>query len=156
MCVFRVLQVVESALAEYGLTLGRLEKHYRLCLSADASGRNGAAAATLLHSKVRPTVVQGLLAWGVKNAQSASAAREHLHRVYRTSAATDGILKGISVCSGCVEAPERPLSARGDRATGPRAARGPLGSVEAAASPGGSEASAAVPCEPGRRRCCWP
>ena len=85
MCVFRVLQVLESGLADYGVTLGRLEKHYRVCLSADASGRKDAAAATLLHSQVRPTAVQGLLACGVKNAQSASAAREHLDRVYRIS-----------------------------------------------------------------------
>ena len=84
-----------------------------MCLSADSSGRKDAAAATLLHSQVRLTAVQGLLACGVKNAQSASAACEHLDRVYRTSGhrATDGILKGISVCTGCVEAPERPPSA---------------------------------------------
>ena len=96
------------------MTLGRIEKHYRVCLSADASGRKDAAAAILLHSQVRPTAVQGLLACGVKNAQSASAAREHWDRLYRTSghrAATDGILKGISVCTVCVEAPERPPSA---------------------------------------------
>ena len=110
MCVFRVLQVLESRLAEYGVTLGRLEKHYRVCLGADASGRKDAAAATLLHSQVRPNAVQGLLACDVRNAQSASAAREHLDRVYRTSGhrqATDGTLTGISVCTGCVEAPER-------------------------------------------------
>ena len=114
MCVFRVLQVLESALAEYWVTLRRLEKHYRVCLSADACGQKDAAAATLLHSQVHPTAVQGMLACGVKNAQSASAAREHLDWVYRTSghrAATDGILKGICVCTGCVEAPDRPPSA---------------------------------------------
>ena len=58
--------------------------------------------------------MQGLLACGVKSAQSASAAREHLDRVYRTSgqlAATHGILKGISVCTSGVHAPERPPSA---------------------------------------------
>ena len=37
------------------MTLGRLEKHYRVSLSADGSGRKDAAAATLLHSQVRPT-----------------------------------------------------------------------------------------------------
>ena len=148
MCVFRVLQVLESGLADYGVTLGRLEKHYRVCLSADANGRKDAAAATLLHSQVRLTAVQGLLACGVKNAQSASAARELLDRVYRTSGhrqATDGILKGFS-------AGEATHRARGDRRTGPGAARGPLGSAEGAAPPWGAEASAAVPCEPGRRR----
>ena len=91
------------------MTLGRLEKHYRVCLRA--SGRKDAAPVTPLHSQVRPAVVQGLLACGVKNAQSPWAAPEHLDRVYRTSghcAVTDGILKGISVCTGCVEAPERP------------------------------------------------
>ena len=74
MCVFRVLQDPDSALA-LGVTLGRLDKHYRVCLSADTNGRKDAAAATLLPSRVRPTAVQGLLACGLKNAQSASAAR---------------------------------------------------------------------------------
>ena len=92
------------------MTLGRLEKHYQVCLSADASGRKDAAAATLLHTQVRTTAMQGLLPCGVKNAQSASAAREQLDGAYRTSGhrqATDGIRKGISVCTGCVEARER-------------------------------------------------
>ena len=134
MCVFRVLQGLESGLAEYGVTLGRLERHYRVCLSVDASGRKDAAAATLLHGQVRPTAVQGLLACGVKNAQSASAAREHLDRVYRTSghrAATDGILKGISVCTSCVEAPERPPSAlAGTERGGPELHGVPLAAVK--------------------------
>ena len=85
-----------------------------MCLSAYTSGRKDAAAATLLHSQVRPTAVQDLLACGVKNAQPASADREHLDRVYRKSGhrqATDGILKGIFLCTGCVEALERPPSA---------------------------------------------
>ena len=133
MCVFRVLHVLESRLADYGVTLGRMEKHYRVCLSADASGRKDAAAATLLRSQVRPTPVQGLLACGVKNAQSASAAREHLDRFYRTSGhrqATDGILKGISVGTGCVEAPERPPTALvGTEAPGPELHGVPLAAL---------------------------
>ena len=71
------------------------------------------AAATLLHSQVYPTAVQGVVPCGVKNALSAMAAREHPDKVYRTSghrAATDGILKGIPVCIGCVDHPERLLS----------------------------------------------
>ena len=74
----------------------------------------GMLPATMLQSQVRSTAVQGLLACGVKNTLSALAPREDLDRVYRTSghrAATVGILKGISVCTGCVEAPERPPSA---------------------------------------------
>ena len=134
MCVFRVLQVRDSPLAEYGVTLERLEKHYRVCVSVDASSRKDNAAATLLHSKVRPTVVQGLLACGVKNTQSASAGREHLDRVYRTSghrAATDGIVKGISVCTGCVKAPKRPLSApAGTRPGGPELHGVPLAALK--------------------------
>ena len=96
------------------MTLGRLEKHYGVCLSADANGRKDAATATLLQSHVNPTAVQGLLACGVKNPPSASAAREHLERVCRTwghRAITNGILKGMSVFTGCVEALERPLVA---------------------------------------------
>ena len=84
MCVLCVLEVLESGLAEYGVTMRRPEKHYRVCVNADASGQKDAAAATLLHSQVRPTAVQGLLACGVKNGQSASAAHEHFDRVSRT------------------------------------------------------------------------
>ena len=134
MCVFRVLQVLDFGLADYGVTMGRLEKHYRVCLSADASGPKDAAAATLLHGQVRPTAVQGLMACGVKNAQSASAAREHFDRVYRMSGhrqVTDGILKGISVCTGCVEAPERPPSAlAGTEPGGPELHRVPLAALK--------------------------
>ena len=133
MC-FRVLQVLESELAEYGVTLGWLEKHYRVCWSADASGRKHAAAATVLHSQVRPTAVQGLLACGVKNAPSASADREHLDRVYRTSghrAATDGIPKRIFVFTSCVEAPERPPSALAGTELGGRELHGvPLAALK--------------------------
>ena len=114
MYAFRSLLVLESALAEYGVMPGRLEKHHRVCLNGEASGQKDAAAATLLHSHVHPTAVQGLLACGVKNAQSASAACQHLDQVYRKSgqrAATDWILKGRSVCTSCVEAPEKPPSA---------------------------------------------
>ena len=133
------------------MTLGRLEKHYRVCLSADASSRKDATAATLLHSHVRPTALHGQLACGVKNAQSASPAREHLDRVYRTSghrAARDGILKRISVSTGCVEAPERPPNARAGAEPGARSCTGSPWQC----SRGRAEASAAVPCEPGRRR----
>ena len=58
--------------------------------------------------------MQDLLACSVKNAQSAFAAQEHMDCIYRTSGqrqATHGILKGMSVCSGCVQALERPPSA---------------------------------------------
>ena len=48
-------------MAEYGVTLGQPEKHYRVCLSADASGRKDAAAATLLHTGGNAVVaVRGL------------------------------------------------------------------------------------------------
>ena len=110
-----------SCLSNFGVRVdglwrdaGTPGKHYQVCLKADANGRKDAAVAALLHSQVRPTAVQGLMACGVKNAQSTSAAREHLNKVYRTSghrAATNGILKGISVCTGCADALERPLGA---------------------------------------------
>ena len=77
--------------------------------------------------------MQGLLACGVKNAQSASAAPEHMDRVYRMSghrAATDEILKGISVCTGCVDAPESPPSAlAGTEPGGPKLHGVPLAAL---------------------------
>ena len=53
---------------DFGVTLGRLEKPYGVCLNADANGRKDAAAATLLNSQVGLTIVQGLLVCGVKKA----------------------------------------------------------------------------------------
>ena len=58
---------------------------------------------------MQPTVVQGPLVYGVKNAQSYAAVREHVHKVYRipaARAASDGILKGISICTRCADDPE--------------------------------------------------
>ena len=84
--------------------------------------------------------MQGLLACGVKNAQSAYAAREHLGRGYQTSGhrtATDGIVKGISVCTGCVEAPERPPSAlAGTEPGGPELHGVPLAALKVQDPPG--------------------
>ena len=120
------------------MTLGRVEKHYQVCLSSDASGRKDTAVATLLQSNVRPTAVQGLLACCIKTARSASASREHLDPVYRRRG-TDGILKGdirfYWLCGGPGEVAQR---ARGNGAIGPGAAWDPLGGAEGAPSPWGA------------------
>ena len=95
-------------------------------------------------------------AWSEKNARSISVAGEHHDKVYQTSghrAATNGILKGISVWHWlCGRPREAAQHARGDGTQGFRATRGPLGANEGQACPGAAEASPALPRQPSHRR----
>ena len=53
-----------------------------------------------------------MLRCGTKNAQSAAAAREHFEKRYPSSSprqVAEGILKGLSVCTGCAAAPQWPV-----------------------------------------------
>ena len=80
---------------------------FRRCASRSASG-----LALLLHTSVRALSVQSVLRCGTKNAQSAAAAREHFEKRYASSSprqVAEGILKGLSVCTGCAAAPQWPV-----------------------------------------------
>ena len=108
--VFRVFHFLESAQARYDVTVGRLEKHYRVRLSADANRWRSVAAADLLLSPVRPTAVHGLPACSAIHTQRATSTRENMDSVDRTSGARgapDRILKGIAIRTRCAQAPER-------------------------------------------------
>ena len=118
--VFHVFGVLESRLAQYNVTLRRVEKDHWVCLRADAIRWKHAAAATVMHSRVQLIAVQGLLACGVKNTQSTVAARAHLDKVYWTFGAwgaTNRILKSVSICTACEDAlRDLPLPCRRQRA----------------------------------------
>ena len=56
--------------------------------------------------------MQSVLRCGTKNAQSAAAAREYFEKRYPSSSwrqVAEGLLKGLSVCTGCTAAPQWPL-----------------------------------------------
>ena len=68
--------------------------------------------AVLLHNSVQTLRVQSVLRCGTKNAQSAAAAREYFEKRYPSGSprqVAEGILKGLSVCTGCAAAPQWPL-----------------------------------------------
>ena len=53
-----------------------------------------------------------MLTCGTKNSQLAAAAREYFEERYPSSSprqVAEGILKGLSVCTGCAAAPQWPL-----------------------------------------------
>ena len=92
---------------------GRLVMHYKECLSEEPKSRQEIGLALLLHTSVRALSVQSVLRCGTKNAQSAAAARKYFEKRYPSSSprqVAEGILKGLSVCTGCVAAPQWPLN----------------------------------------------
>ena len=93
-------------------TVGRLVMHYKECLSEEPKSRQEIGLAVLLHTSVRALSVQSVLRCGTKNAQSAAAAREYFEKRYPSSSpreVAEGILKVISVCTGCAAAPQWPV-----------------------------------------------
>ena len=93
---------------DFNASLGRLVVHYKDCLSEEPKSRQEIGLAVLLHTSVRALSVQSVLRCGTKNAQSAAAAREYFPKRYPSSSprqVAEGILKGLSVCTGCAAAP---------------------------------------------------
>ena len=86
--------------------------HYKECLSEEPKSKQELGLALLLHTSVRALSVQSVLRCGTKNAQSAAAAREHFEKRYPSSSprqVAEGILRGMSVCTGCAAAPQWPV-----------------------------------------------
>ena len=97
---------------DFYATVGRLVMHYKDCLSEEHKSRQQISLAVLLHTSVRALSVQSVLRCGTKNAQSAAAAREYFKKRYPWSSprpVAEGILKGVSVCTGCAAAPQWPV-----------------------------------------------
>ena len=100
---------------DFYATVGRLVMHYKDRLSEEPKSRQEISLAVLLHTSFRALSVQSLLRCGTKNAQSAAAAREYFEKRYPWSTprqVAEGILKGLSVCTGCAAAPQWPVDLR--------------------------------------------
>ena len=97
---------------DFNASSGRLVVHYKDCLSEEPKSRREISLAVLLHTSVRALSVQSVLRCRTKNAQSAAAAREYFEKRYPSSSprqVAEGILKGLSVCTGCAAAPQWPV-----------------------------------------------
>ena len=97
---------------DFNATVGRLVMHYKECLSEKPKSTLENGLAVLLHTSVRALSVQSVLRCGTKNARSAAAAREYFEKRYPSSSPrqmAEGILKGLSVCTGCAAAPQWPV-----------------------------------------------
>ena len=103
---------------DFNASLGRLVMHYKACLSEEPKSRQAIGLAVLLHTGVRALSVQSVLRCGTKNARSAAAAREYFEKRYPSSSPSsprqvvEGLLKGLSVCTGSAAAPQWPLDLR--------------------------------------------
>ena len=89
---------------DFNASLGRLVMHYKDSLSKEPKSRQAIGLAVLLHMSVRALSVQSVPRCGTKNAQSAAAAREYFEKRYPSSSpqqVAEGLLKGLSVCTGC-------------------------------------------------------
>ena len=97
---------------DFNATVGRLVMHYKDCLSEEAKSKQEIRLAVLLHTSVQARSVQSVLRCGTKNARSAAAAREYFEKRYPSRSprqVAEGILKGLSVCTGCAAAPQWPV-----------------------------------------------
>ena len=97
---------------DFNATVGGLVMHYKEFLSEEPKSKQELGLALLVHTSVRALRVQSVLRCGTKNAQSAAAAREYFEKRYPSSSprpVAEGILKGLSICTGCAAAPQWPL-----------------------------------------------
>ena len=96
---------------DYEVSLGRVCQHYKVCLAEETQARRELGLALLPVTDVRACSVQMVLRCGTKNAQSMAAARELFEERYRSSSPHQvliGLIKGVSVCTNCVGAPDLP------------------------------------------------
>ena len=97
--------------SDYEVSLGRVCQHYKVCLAEETQARRGLGPALLLVTDVRAYSLQMVLRCGTKNAQSTVAARELFEERYRSNSPHQvaiGLIKGVSVCTSCVGAPDWP------------------------------------------------
>ena len=97
--------------SDYEVSLGRVCQHYKVCLAEETQARRELGLALLLVTDVRAYSVQMVLRCGTKNAQSTAAARELFEERYRSHSPRQvaiGLIKGVSVCTNCVGAPDWP------------------------------------------------
>ena len=107
--------------SEYEVSLGRVCQHYKVCFAEETQARREWGLALLMVKDVRAYSVQMVLRCGTKNAQSTTAARELFEKRYRSSSPRQvaiGLIKGVSVCTNCVGAPDWPTDFRDPAAAG--------------------------------------
>ena len=106
------VQVMQRTMeSEYEVSIGRVYQHYKVCLAEETQARREWGLALLLVTDVRAYSVQMVLCCGTKNAQSTAAARELFEERYRSSSSRQvaiGLIKGVSVCTNSVGAPDWP------------------------------------------------
>ena len=106
------VQVMQRTLeSEYEVSLRRVCQHYKVCLAEETQARREWGLALLLVTDVRAYSVQMVLRCGTKNAQSTTAARDLFEERYPSSSprqVATGLIKGVSVCTNCVGAPDWP------------------------------------------------
>ena len=93
-------------------TVGRLVMHYKECMSEKPKSKQEIGLALLLHTSVRALSVESVLRCGTKNAQSTAASREYFEKRHPSSnprQVAEGILKGLSVFTGCAAALQLPV-----------------------------------------------
>ena len=121
------VQVMQRILeSEYEVSLGGVCQHYKVCLAEETQARRKSGLALLLVTDVRAYIVQMVLRCGTKNAQSTAAARELFEERYRSSSTRQvatGLIKGVSVCTNCVGAPDWPTDFGDPAAAGPPLAK---------------------------------
>ena len=97
--------------SDYEVSLGRVCQHYKVCLAEETQARRELGLTLLSVTSVRAYSVQMVLRCGTKNAQSTAAAIELFEERYRSSSPRQvaiGLIKGLSVCTNCVGAPNWP------------------------------------------------
>ena len=106
------VQVMQRTLeSENEVSLGRVCQHYKVCLAEETQARRELGLALLLVTDVRAYSVQMVLRCGTKNAQSTAAATELFEERYPSRSprqVATGLIKGVSVCTNCVGAPDWP------------------------------------------------
>ena len=96
---------------EYEVSLGRVCQHHKVCLAEETQARRELGLVLLLVTDVRACSVQMVLRCGTKNAKSTAAATELFEERYCSSSPRQvaiGLIKGVSVCTNCVGAPDWP------------------------------------------------
>ena len=106
------VQVMQRTLeSEYEVSLGPVCQLYKVCLAEETQARRELGLALLLVTDVRAYSVQLVLRCGTKNAQSTAAAGELFEERYPSRSPRQvaiGLIKGVSVCTNCVGAPDWP------------------------------------------------
>ena len=97
---------------DFNATVGRLVMQYKECLSEEPKSRQEISLAALLHTSVRALSVQSVLRCGTKSRPVGCSSPRVFRKAVsleQPAASAEGILKGLSVCTGCAAAWQWPV-----------------------------------------------